>query len=171
MSFSLSFQHSWDYETSKGTCTSQDNVSVRASACSAGAAAALETVPVALGSRCNLPASVFKDHLPPSISCWGLNEGDEYTGISLIMIKVFEMQVLERVLEMRRELRHLQGCWLDPRDLPGFLSPSLGAVQGTCLCSGTVPSSPQDPWGNFWLCTYTGTLHMHFFLPQSGVHP
>lgn len=65
MCFSLSFQHSWDYETSKGTCVSQDNVSITACACSAGAGAALQSIPVTLGSRCHLPASVFKDHLPP----------------------------------------------------------------------------------------------------------
>lgn len=51
---------------------SQDNVSVTASACSAGAAAALESIPVTLGSRCNLPASVFKDHLPPFHQLLGL---------------------------------------------------------------------------------------------------
>lgn len=65
MSFSLSFHHSWDYETPKGTCMSQGNVSITASVCSAGAAAALESIPVTLGSRCHLPASVFKDRLPP----------------------------------------------------------------------------------------------------------
>lgn len=65
MCFSLSFQHSWDYETSKGTCMSQDNVSITASACSAGAGAALESISVTLEGRYNLPASVFKDHLPP----------------------------------------------------------------------------------------------------------
>lgn len=111
MCFSLSFQHPWDYETSKGACMSQANVSITASACSAGAAAALESIPVTLGSRCNLPASVFRDHLPPFHQLWGLDEGDEYTGISLITIKAFQVQVLE----MRREHRHLQGCCFHPR--------------------------------------------------------
>lgn len=65
MCFSLTFQHSWDYETSKGPGMSQCSVSITACACSAGAAAALGSIPVTRGSRCHLPASVFKDHLPP----------------------------------------------------------------------------------------------------------
>lgn len=38
----------------------------------------------------------------PSVSCLGLREGDECTGISLITIKAFKAQVLQGVLETRR---------------------------------------------------------------------
>lgn len=66
----------------------------------------------------------------PSISCWGLNEGDEYPGISLITIKAFKVQVLEGVLETRRELRHLQGCWFKPRRFTRVSLPFCGCCEG-----------------------------------------
>lgn len=59
----------------------------------------------------------------PSISSLGLTEGHEYTAISLIMRKAFNVRVLQGVLQRRRELRHLRGCWFNasPRGSPGLL--------------------------------------------------
>lgn len=68
----------------------------------------------------------------PSISSLGLTEGHEYTAISLIMRKAFNVRVLQGVLQRRRELRHLRGCWFNasPRGSPGLLPwpPALAAT-------------------------------------------
>lgn len=39
----------------------------------------------------------------PSISYLGLTEGDEYIGISLIVIEAFKVRVAQGVLEMRSQ--------------------------------------------------------------------
>lgn len=86
----------------------------------------------------------------PSIS-WGLNEGDEYPGISLITIKAFQVQ-----RGNEEEAQTPPGMLVQAQEIyQGFPSPFLGAVKG----HNTVPSSlcAQHPQGNLWLCISTGS--------------
>lgn len=103
----------------------------------------------------------------PSISCWGLNGGDEYTAISLIMIKAFKVQVLEDILETRKELRHLQGCWFKPRrsaraPLPFFWA--LWRAAASAPTQSPLPCTPPKPSGEF-LALH---LHWHLFMCTSS---
>lgn len=110
----------------------------------------------------------------PSISCWGLNEGDEYPGISLIMIKAFKVQVLGGVVETRRELRHLRGCWFNPRRCTRVSLLFFGCFEGHLPLlqhSPLFPVCPSTLGGISGFASPLAPLHMPFFLLRSGVHP
>lgn len=99
----------------------------------------------------------------PSISCLGLNERDEYTGISLILIKAFKVQVLQGVLEPRNQPRHLGGCQFHTSS-PGLESCIIVAV----LWATPFPGKPINfPVKNVFLFLLFFFLWFSLCAPRS----
>jgi len=97
----------------------------------------------------------------PSISCLGLNEGDECTGIFLINLKAFKVQVLQGVVETRSQLGRLRQRWFHTRSrrapccwrCPAGCS-RAGRLGGTGSMTGPMrcPNLHREP-----LCTLPGS--------------